>query len=158
MGRRAIPREAILENLRAVARALGKKVLACEDYKRHPLRRFCLASIFRHCQGWGNALHEAGLAPAQVHRKAGQVGARHAAPPQPEPSDGGCPRCCGLFGLASSLDEHGSPMQLWRCVNCGEVLDDKIKENRMLCQPKERRLRGQWPPRRSPRLQKGAAA
>jgi hypothetical protein len=150
---RPVPKEAILENLRAVAKALGKKVLMMREYAIHPLALLSMPYVKVRFGSWGNAVVQAGLEPGirgcktpEPPMESSPRPSPLAQSPSPAPQDGGCPRCCGLFELVNILDGNGIPMQQWRCVNCGEVLDDKIRENRRLCQPKEKRLHGQWPP------------
>lgn len=44
-----------------------------------------------------------------------------------------CPRCNGfMVGERSSdlLDREGRSLAMWRCVNCGAVVDRKIAANR----------------------------
>jgi hypothetical protein len=50
------------------------------------------------------------------------------------PSGEPCLRCSGLLvrSYTSALDSDltGSPIELWRCVNCGDCLDGSILANR----------------------------
>ena len=56
---------------------------------------------------------------------------RHQAPPPPGAS---CLRCGGLLvpSYTASLerDVTGTPVTLWRCVNCGDCVDHDILANR----------------------------
>jgi hypothetical protein len=143
--------EDLIRDLQACSRALGRTAFSSAHYMTWRGRAHSPLTFYKRFGKWKVAMAAAGLQAARhpkplftICPRCGYPGEEKASVPARQ--NGGCLRCGGLMKSEPVLDGDARLLTQWRCMNCGDVLDEKIVENRKLQAPERKRLHGQWPP------------